>query len=234
MKYPPMRQGNFLTHRIFFAFVIFGLFGCASTGTVGGNGPKAGEDYTGADAGVLIYAVGTVRGFGMRFRFPYSLTQSSDREALGNWKGYIRPRVGGAIYLKIIDPDFEGYETGHVVSRKLPPGRYTISDFEFFGSGPDGSYEWKPQAPFSINFTIEQGTATYVGSFMRSLAPPGDPSGIGPAGYFLVADRAERDLPIAMSRLPAGMTVLEQVTDVDQFGSKVLRSKSLEPMDAVP
>jgi len=221
-----------LTQPIILLILALDISGCASTGTAGRSGPRVGADYTGDDAGVLVYAVGTVRGFGMRFSFPYGRVQVSDGAATDDWKGRIRPSVGGAIYLKILNPDFEGFETGHVVTRKLPPGHYAISDFEFFGSGPAGSYEWNSKVPFSIEFVIEAGKATYIGSFMRSLAPPGGAAGIGAPGYFLIANRSDRDLPIARPRMRADITILKQVTDVEKFGSAVLRSKSLEPMDA--
>ena len=137
--------------------------------------------------------------------------------------------MGGAIYLKVQQPDFEGYETGHVVTRRLPPGKYQIADFEFYGSGIGGSYEWNSAVPFAIEFDIQPGRATYIGSFMRSLTPEGYQPVLGAAGYFLVSNQASRDVPIAIDRLPASVSVVEQVTDVEQFKSQVLRSKALEP-----
>ncbi|MEM7569371.1 MAG: hypothetical protein AAF337_06210 [Pseudomonadota bacterium] len=223
-----------MTHRLILGLLLLALAGCASSGMSSNGRPDPGDDYSGADAGTLVYAVGTVRGFGMRFAFPYSRTQALSGETVDDWQGRIRPSVGGAVYLKILNPDFEGFETGHLVTRALPPGRYNIRDFEFFGSGPAGSYGWSSAVPFSIAFTIEPGKATYIGSFMRSLAPPGDTGKIGAAGYFIVANRAARDLLIARERLPSDTVVMEQVTDVDRFGSAVLRSRSLEPADAVP
>lgn len=196
---------------------------CASGPRTPGGDERA---YMGEDAGYLVYSVGTVRGFGMRFAFPYEPVDA----AAGAWGGAIKPTVGGAIYLKILDPDFEGFETGHVVVRALPPGQYEIRNLEFYGSGIGGSYQWSAAEPFLIPFTVEPGQATYIGSYMRSLSPEGYRERLGAAGYFLVADRSGRDLPIARARLPEGVSVETQFTDVEQFGNLALRSQPLEPM----
>ncbi len=181
--------------------------------------------YAGPDGGYLVYSVGTIR-IGMQFGFPYRRTALPDGTPAKDWKGEIEPAVGGAIYMKIKNPDFQGQETGHVVVRRLPPGDYLIDDFAFGGWGPGVAYAWSSATPFAIRFTIRAGQATYVGSFMRapSAGTPLEPQ-LGMAGFFVVADRSERDLPIASGRLPAGVEPTVQVTDVDAFGSLVLRSR---------
>lgn len=183
-------------------------------------------DYAGADGGYLVYAVGTIA-LGMHFDFPYRRTALPDGAPANDWKGKISPTVGGAIYLKIKNPDFEGRESGHVVVRRLPPGDYVIDNFAFYGSSPMGAaYDWSSAKPFAIRFTIRPGQATYIGSFMRavSLGTPLEPQ-LGAAGFFVVADRAGRDLPIARTRLPAACEVTAQVTDVDAFGNAALRGR---------
>lgn len=190
-----------------------------------GHANDKGKAYTGADAGCVIYAVGTIDGFGMRFGFPYRRIAMPDGTPTKDWAGEIRPKVGGAIYLKIKDPDFTGKETGHVVVRCLPPGMYEIDKFQFFGSIPGlASYRWKPAKPFSMPFSIKSGEATYIGSFMRGLPLPGmvqeDPQMRG--GIFVVANRSNRDIEIANGKIPSGMKVVQQVTDVSQFGIRPL------------
>jgi len=136
-------------------------------------------------------------------------------------------------YHRTHTPDFEGFETGHVVIRRIPPGRYAVTDFQFAGAGAGVQAEWKSSVPFALEFTIEPGKATYIGSFMRSPTPNEQlRAELGYAGYFLIADRSERDLPIAAARLPQGVEVTRQVTDVEKFRSKVLRSRSLETASA--
>lgn len=183
------------------------------------------KDYEGPDAGYLIYSVGTIK-IGMNFAFSYRQTAALNDEPREGWKGKIEPRLGGAIYLKIKNPHFAGDETGHVVVRRLPPGSYEVNDFSVAGSNLAGTtYFWSPSKPFSLPFKIRAGEATYIGSFMRSpsLGTPLQPV-LGAAGFFLVANRSNRDLPIAKGNIPAGINIETEVTDVSKFGSEVLRT----------
>lgn len=187
----------------------------------------ADKEYDGADAGYLVYAVGTLR-IGMHFDFNYRRLTLPDGTPTADWKGKIRPRLGGAIYLKVKNPDFTGDETGHVVIRRLPPGKYAVQDFFFAGSSPGGGgVYWSPAKPFALPFTIRSGAATYIGSFMRSpsLGTSLQPV-VGAAGFFIVADRSSRDLSIATARLPASVKVTGEVTDVSAFDTPVLRTAS--------
>lgn len=181
--------------------------------------------YAGEDGGYLVYGVGTIA-IGMHFDFPYGRVAGPDGAAVTDWRGSVEPTVGGAIYLKVKNPDFEGRESGHVVTRRLPPGDYLIDNFAFYGSSPTGAaYGWSSAKPFAIRFRIEPGKATYIGSFMRapSLGTSLEPT-LGAAGFFVIADRSARDLPIAGTRLPADCPIVPQVTDVDAFGNPILRS----------
>jgi hypothetical protein len=182
------------------------------------------KDYDGADAGYLVYAVGVVR-LPAAFEFPYGRVATSDGGPVDDWKGLIEPKLGGAFYLKVKNPDFDKEETGHVVVRRLPPGRYQVRSFRFFGQIPGiASYSWKPTQSFALPFDIRSGEATYIGSFSRAMATAAMRPDIGGGPYFVIANRAQRDLPIAMSRLPSMMKITQQVTDVRQFGLR-----SLEP-----
>lgn len=186
---------------------------------------KAPAEYAGADGGYVAYAVGTIT-LGMHFDFPYRRVAQRDGAPVNDWKGTIEPKLGGAIYLRIKNPDFEGRETGQIVVRRLPPGDYLIENFAFHGSSPTGAaYDWSSAKPFAIRFTIQPEKATYIGSFMRSpsLGTPLAPT-LGAAGFFVVADRSGRDLPIIRTKLPASCEVVTQVTDVDVFGNAALRS----------
>ena len=182
------------------------------------------SDYRGDDGGYLVYAVGTIA-IGMRFDFPYRRVALLDGTTVQDWQGSIAPTVGGAWVLKIKNPDFTGRESGHVVVRRLPPGSYLIDQFAFSGGGFGmGTIDWSSAVPFAMRFTIQPGAATYIGSFMRapSLGTPLEPQ-LNAAGYFLIADRSARDLPIARSKVPILGTISTEVTDVTQFGSIVLR-----------
>ena len=185
---------------------------------------KAPPDYVGDDGGVLVYSVGTIA-IGMRFAFPYWRVALLDGTPIRDWEGAIEPTVGGAWVLKIKNPDFVGRESGHVVVRRLPPGQYLMDQFAFSGGGFGmGTIDWSSAVPFAIRFTIRPGAATYIGSFMRapSLGTPLE-SQLGAAGYFLIADRSARDVPLARSKMPALTPIAPEVTDVTQFGSAALR-----------
>lgn len=186
--------------------------------------PKA-TDYSEPDGGYLIYAVGDIT-LGMHFGFPFHRIALPDGAPVRDWSGAISPSLGGAIYLKVKNPDFEGRETGHVVIRRLPPGDYVIDNFSFGGQLAGTSFFWSTATPFAIPFTIRSGGATYIGSFMRapslgtSLAPT-----LGASGYFVIADRSARDLPIARTRMPTLPDIITQVSDVERFGNALLLSR---------
>ena len=187
---------------------------------------KAPAEYAGADGGYVAYAVGTIT-LGMHFDFPYRRVAQADGTPVNDWKDTIEPKLGGAIYLKIKNPDFTGRETGQIVVRRLPPGDYLIENFAFYGSSPLGaSYDWSAAKPFAIRFSIQPGKATYIGSFMRapSLGTALEPR-LGAVGFFVVADRSERDLPLIKTRLPMALEILSQVTDVDPIGNALMRSR---------
>lgn len=183
------------------------------------------RDYEGADAGYVVYAVGTTK-IGMKFDFSYHRLATGEGQPVDDWDGTIKPTVGGAIYLKIKNPDFVGEESGHVVVRRLPPGSYEVNNYYFSGFLPGvATYRWSPARPFSLPFRVRSGEATYIGSFMRSpsLGTSLQPV-LGAAGFFVVADRSERDLPIAAGRLGGSITINKEVTDVSTFESAALRT----------
>jgi hypothetical protein len=183
------------------------------------------KDYQGEDAGYLVYSVGTVS-IGMPFTFSYRPTADGGRNAGKEWAGKIQPKLGGAIYLKVKNPDFSGEESGHVVVRRLPPGSYQVDKFNFGGSNLAGtSYHFSSAVPFALPFSIRPGEATYIGSFMRapSLGTKLQPE-LGAAGFFVISDRGPRDAPIAKAKLPAAVPIRPEVGDVSKFGSKALRT----------
>jgi hypothetical protein len=192
---------------------------------------KADPDYAGDDAGYLIYSVGTIR-IGMGFAFDYGPVTDTGSKSAKQWRGRIRPLLGGGWVSGIKKPDFTGRESGHVIVRRLPPGRYAVTDFSFGGqSVGGGSVEWSSARKFSLPFEIRPGQATYIGSFMRS------PSfgtvlqrQLGAAGFFVIADRNLRDLPLAVPRLPQGTAIRPEVTDVSIFNSLALQVREPSPI----
>ena len=191
----------------------------------GANATNIEQDYTGNDGGYLLYSVGSIA-FGMNYTFFYKYRENAAIDPKSPWNGEISPKTGGMVYLKIKNPDFEGRQSGHVMARRLPPGNYSIESFYFGGSLPGvGAYDWSSSVPFKIDFTITPGKTTYIGSFMRaaSLGTSLEPQ-LGAAGFFVISNQAERDLPIAARKYPNLGEVLVDVTDVSKFGSAALRN----------
>lgn len=183
------------------------------------------KEYAGADGGYLIYSVGAIN-LVAHFTFAYHRLGSPAAE---DWRGRIQPRLGGAIYLKVKNPDYTEGGTGHVVVRRLPPGKYAVDGFSFGGSSPmGGGIYWKSSEPFAMPFEIKPGEAAYIGSFARctTLGTVLQPV-LGAVGYFVVADQGARDLAIARTRLPAGVAITPSVTDVSAFGSPILQNRVL-------
>lgn len=204
---------------LFFAFLLLLQAPSASA-------KSAKDDYSENDGGYLVYSVGTIR-IGMDFSFPYKRVAQLDGSSVNDWSGVIEPKLGGMWTLKIKKPDFEGRETGHVIIRRLPPGRYAITNFGFSGQIPGvGGIDWSAAKPFEIPFSIKPGQATYIGSFMRSpsfgtsLQPQ-----LGAAGFFVIADRSNRDLPIALRKNSLLPSAIIEVSNVDEIGNIALRSK---------
>ena len=74
---------------------------------------------------------------------------------------------------------------------------------------------------FRAAFTIRSGEATYIGSFMLAFAGNAATARPWRVSFFIVADRSDRDRPIAQIRL-VGRPLKAEVTDVSQFGSQAL------------
>lgn len=208
--------------RRFFAIIVAGLFALNANLAFAG---KANQEYTGADGGYLLYSVGSIA-FGMNYTFFYKYRENGEIDPKSPWNGEISPKTGGMVYLKIKNPDFEGRQSGHVTARRLPPGNYSIESFYFGGSLPGvAAYDWSSAVPFKIEFTITPGKTTYIGSFMRapSLGTSLEPQ-LGAAGFFVISNQAERDLPIAARKFRNLPEVMVEVTDVSKFGSAALRN----------
>jgi hypothetical protein len=189
------------------------------------------RDYRGEDGGYLVYSVGAPNNLGLPYWFSYHRTATVDGRPAEDWKDRIYPRLGGAIYLRMKRPDFTGAETGQVHVQRLPSGSYVVDEFHFDGLLPGVvTYSWSSGKPFSLPFTIRPGEATYIGTFMRfpSLGTSLQPV-LGAAGFFVVADRSERDLSVAKTKLPESAKITVQVTDVSRFGNAALR---VSPPDA--
>jgi hypothetical protein len=93
---------------------------------------------------------------------------------------------------------------------RLPPGPYQIYDIGVAASLGNMHY-WANLDDAPIQFTINPGRTTYLGSF--TPAPVGGPGLFGLPRFakwiFLMTDQSERDLPIAQARV-AGLPPAEK------------------------
>lgn len=183
-----------------------------------GRGPAAAaEDYSGDDAGYLIYSAGSIA-MPLAFQFPYKRVAGPSGEPASDWSGQIESRTGGFSRLRVSNAEYSGRETGRVFVRRLPPGEYEIDDFRFAGTR-----RFSSRRPFSIRFTIRPGQATYIGNFARapSLGTPLQRT-LGAVGFFVISDKSERDIALARARIPDLPPVTISVTDVSALGHSML------------
>lgn len=195
------------------------------------RGRCEGNNYDGADGGYLIYSTGMTGAAGAPFFFRYGRTLSPDGHVASDWKGRIFPRYKlFARFNTMENPDFAGEETGQINVRRLPPGHYEVSDFSFAGSIPSVViYTYSTGIPFSIPFDVRSGEATYIGTFMRlpSLKTSLQPI-LGAAGFFVIADRSERDLPIAKGKLPTGIKIPPKLRTYRNSAARRFEQAALE------
>lgn len=94
---------------------------------------------------------------------------------------------------------------GYVTVEKLPPGNYEVYSYDVrWREGKDKNMAMTSAAPFSIPFTIEAGKTTYLGNFGAVGFKAKNGWGRSePAGaYFVVANKAQRDIGIAKKKMP--------------------------------
>lgn len=200
--------------------VIITLNGCAAM--------KSEPDYSGADAGYLVVAMG--EGVDTNYS-SYKLFYQNIND----------PKIAGALNFNsagFIGPptlDFKGEERGVVLIKKLPPGDYKLINFEIYMNGANlvPSMWWKSKDDFSIPFKISTGTGTYLGDFkavgqiFRSVF--GLKHAIGGA-YFVVSDKSSRDIPVAKQKLASLDRVDISIPNVDDLNNSLIRSKESPPV----
>lgn len=126
--------------------------------------------------------------------------------------------------------DFEdNNEMGVIEVIKLPPGNYELFKIEGALYGGIVQWRWLSQGGFSIPFTIEAGTATYLGHFqghstsVHSILSLGAPFPSG--AYFVVSNQDDRDSTIARKKVPAVQDVKTAVPDVAVLKSEYFLQK---------
>jgi len=174
--------------------------------------------YRGPDAGYLVFSVGYVeRALEVVFRFRKPGAKEdfwADCRLHYNASPLLRTPL-----------DYQGHESGAVRVYTLEPGEYEIFSWETSTGGVTGPEDYYSR-PFSLKFTIRPGETTYIGTY--EIVPTFQ---VGPGGwlngspfYFVIADRHERDLPIAQKKEPKlPMPAVVQVPDVSGLSAYLLQ-----------
>lgn len=177
--------------------------------------------YDGADAGYLVYSIGTIVR-PMTFSFLY---RKVPKDAKPKWNGSMSCDCMAShwwtaeTYPK--DIDYSGRESGFVVVEKLPPGQYEIYNYGITGTNIVSTINWSSNVPFSIPFNIEPGKATYIGNFARGCWCARSTAIADYLGYFVISDNSTRDLAIARTKEPALPEVNIDVWDAAKLNSPI-------------
>jgi len=202
--------------RIAVVFVLSLLGGCAS------DSGRIPEDYSDADRGWLVLSMLTTND--NRFRNTFLRIRSKDGSR-NTFVQYTSNRIAGDFGAPINSRqprDFDtANENGNVLVRPLPAGDYEIYSFSAAGWG----WELEPPTDFSIPFSIQAGSASYIGSF--KVHPIFGTNILGtsnqPGMFFVVTDETERDLAVARSKSAGIGSIQSVVPNVDQIGSPAFR-----------
>lgn len=200
--------------KVLAAVALLALSGCALNGYV----PR---DYTGKDAGHLIF------GFGAGPGTSYS-----------SYTLYFRNKATGAVgtqmYLQQTlftapsrDFDDSG-ENGLVAIQRIPAGEYEIYNFNAYLNGGLMQSNFKSREDFSIPFTISPGKATYIGDFTANKITGKNLFGMTVSGgvYFVLSDKQSRDIPIAKRKVPDLGTIEVSVPDAAAVKNPLIQPQS--------
>ena len=145
-----MRKSNSL--RIAFMVLVIFLSGCVT------QAPRPPQPYVFGDMsrnGLIVFSIkynGPNSGYGVQYR-------GLDNEV----RGSLQAGVGVSLIPVAQKGDFE-FSTGKLHVLELPPGKY-----EFYSwSTKSGMANLSKNKPFSIEFTVEPGRSSYLGSFIFS------------------------------------------------------------------
>ena len=177
------------------------LVGCASTSQMPSN-------YAGADAGQVVLGLGALNAgaayssYDLRFR---RVDSAQADAAVGNFT-YLSNNVFSSK-----KPDYQdSKETGVVLVKSLPAGKYEIYNFNIFLNMGMTQSNFSSRVPFSIPFTVKAGQVTYLGNYQANKLTAKNAFGLEiPAGaVFAVSQRQTTEVGIARAldaTLPAAV-----------------------------
>lgn len=184
--------------RFLVSFCAAFLVGCAST-------TQMPSDYEGADAGKVILGLGAMNGgaayssYDLRFR----RIDGAQTESVGRFT-FLPNNVFSSK-----KPDYQNsQETGVVLVKSLPAGKYEIFNFNIFLNMGMTQTNFSSKEPFSIPFTVKAGQVTYLGNYQANKLTAKNTFGMEiPSGAaFAISQRLMTELGIARasdSKIPA-------------------------------
>ena len=166
------------------------LAGCASTSQIPSN-------YAGADAGKVVLGLGAMNAgaayssYDLRFR----RVDGAQTDTATNNFSYLSNNVFSSK-----KPDYQdAKETGVVIVKSLPAGKYEIINFNIFLNMGMTSSNFSSRAPFSIPFTVKAGQVTYLGNYQANKTTGKNTFGMEvPTGaVFAISQRQTAEVAIA-------------------------------------
>jgi hypothetical protein len=198
--------------RLLAIVALLALPGCASSGFFSTN-------YEGKDTGYLVTSLGAQTGT------VYNGYSLFFRKRDGSYSGKVF--WGQANMFEDRKLDFEGGgKAGIVDVTRIPPGDYELFNFQIFYNAGTAQKWFSSKQDFSIPFKIRQGGGTYIGEFIAVGVKGQNFFGIEiPAGgYFVVSNKAERDIAIAKRKEPALRDVASAVANVGSVGNPLIKA----------
>jgi len=211
--------------------VALALVGCVESGPASGpplafdenTSPLSGK-YSGSDAGYLVMTLAA------RSDTSYTAYDMAFRTKDGSARGSVWWGQTNMFDRRKLDID-DGQEKAIVDVRRLPPGDYEIVNFDVDLVGGVARSTWRSKKDFSIPFTIAPGRATYVGEFLAVRINGKNFFGMTvPNGaYFVLADKAEREIALAKQKEPGIAEVTSAVGDPKIIGNPLISDHIYSP-----
>lgn len=173
--------------------------------------PTALENYSGDKAGQVFGTLGSFR------KTPFSSVSIFFRQLGSKDSGRFYFAYDGILGGPPVDVE-ESNARGTVFVGRLPAGDYELFQINFFiNRGQFGTTTFSSREEFSIPFKVEEGKSTYLGEFIAYHTTGKNFFGmtIPGGGYYVVADKSERDMTILSKKPEANRTwpVLKSVVN---------------------
>lgn len=127
-----------------------------------------------------------------------------------------------------VDFEVDRGEAGNVITRRVPPGEYEVTQFITSSNLGYKNVISGPKNELGIRFKVDREKATYLGRYLVHTTSAVDASGqLRPVNYVVVADEEARDVAIAKQKreLPLDIDVSRQIVDSSQLKHPLVRGR---------